>query len=202
MQWFLILTLSDNTLTVPPSKYIFVLFMSSSGSMKKTTKQNLLLCKALQISGTAPFSFDSGDNFLRYSYLTRFVSLLWYFHLEDTSPWNRKEHLLCLPYPQESFPCFRRKLRQLYVIFFFSLRQIPSVCCNSRSLQGWMTCSSIFPGIEIKLDNLEKNLKQALCKRKDRTKNRQARPVLWPCSLIPNKTHTDNCATRALQLCL
>lgn len=96
---------------------------------------------------------------------------------------------------------FQEKIISAKCDFFFSWRQIPSGCCNARSLQGWMTCLSIFLGIGMKLDNLEKKLRQVLCKRKDRTMNRQTRHVLWPYSLIPNKTHRDNCATGALQFC-
>lgn len=109
---------------------------------------------------------------------------------------RQKRTLTVFHLSSRTISLFQEKIRSARCDFFFSLKQIPSGCCNSRILQGWMPRSSIFSGIEIKLDNLEKKRREALCKRKTRTLNRH---VLLPYSLIPNKTHTDNCATRALQ---
>lgn len=113
----------------------------------------------------------------------------------------RQKGTSTLSYPQESFLSFRGEITSARRDYFFSVssRQIPSGCFNSRSLQGRMTCSSIFLIFEIKLNNLEK-LRQAFCKRKDKTMNSCTRHVLWSHSFIPIKTHRNNCAIGAFQL--
>lgn len=160
----------------------------------ENTEHNWLLHTALQISCTAPFSFGSelGRTPLRYSYLTRFVFIIWWFHLEDTSPWVRKEHLLCLSYPQESFACFRRKLDQLDVIFFPQDKSLLDAVILGAYKDGWLA-PAFSQELKSSLIILKKKLRQAFCKRKDRTMSRQTRHVLWPYSLIPNKTHRQLC---------
>lgn len=71
---------------------------------------------------------------------------------------SQKRTLTVFALSSRTVSLFQEKIRSTRCdFFFFSLRQIPSGCCNSKILQGWMPCSRIFSGLEIKLDNLEKN---------------------------------------------